>query len=75
MLGKLHWFRCSHKKMSLPVTRRLEKKQAERRVNTYVVCLSCGQQIPYSFQEMKTIQERRKRPANGERHGRSAVLA
>ena len=52
--------RCTHKKTSLPITRRLTSAEINRRANTYVVCLSCNAQIPYSFSEDKTVRERRK---------------
>jgi hypothetical protein len=57
------WFRCTHKKTSLPVTRRRKdagERDAQRRANTYVICLNCGEQIPYSFTENRVVAERRK---------------
>jgi len=57
------WFRCTHKKTSLPVTRRRKdavEPEAHRQANTYVICLSCGEQIPYSFTESRVVEERRK---------------
>jgi hypothetical protein len=54
------WFRCTHKKTSLPITRPREVQERNRVKNTYVVCLKCGEQIPYSHNEMKVIEERRK---------------
>lgn len=60
------WFGCKHKKTSLPITRRRKDNDTNRIANTYVVCLSCGEQIPYSFTESRTLQERRKqRPGGG----------
>jgi len=67
------WLHCSHKKTSLPITRRREMKERSRVANTYVVCLKCGQQIPYSFNEMKAVAERRRRAASSD--SASAVLA
>lgn len=57
MLGKL--LQCRHKKTSLPITRRRRDGDANRVANTYVVCLSCSQQIPYSFREGRVVPERR----------------
>jgi hypothetical protein len=54
------WFQCSHKKTSFPVTRALKKKEQNRAATTYVVCLKCGEQIPYSHNTMGRIPERRK---------------
>jgi hypothetical protein len=62
------WFRCTHKKTSLPITRRRkDKKEVEinRQANTYVVCLNCGEQIPYSFSESRVVEERRKASEEG----------
>ena len=56
------WFRCTHKKTSLPITRRrkdIKEGDTHRQANTYVVCLSCGEQIPYSFSESRVVAERR----------------
>ena len=61
----LKWFRCTHKKTSLPITRPRQDAEINRLNNTYVVCLSCGERLPYSFQESRKIQEeRRKAPAS-----------
>ena len=62
-------FRCKHKKTSLPITRRRTdggEANPHRQANTYVVCLSCGEQMPYSFNESRVVEERRKpRPDGG----------
>ena len=59
------WFRCTHKKTSLPITRRRKDSEVNRLSNTYVVCLSCGEQIPYSFSESRAVEERRRERAEG----------
>jgi hypothetical protein len=62
------WFRCKHKKTSLPVNRRRKDSHDEdgqRRANSYVVCLSCGRQIPYLFREDRVVQDRRKPRTEG----------
>jgi hypothetical protein len=35
-------------------------KQSRRIANTYVVCLDCGQEMPYSWPEMRVMKERRR---------------
>lgn len=41
----LRWlFWCRHKRLTFPVTRNLR---------TYVVCLNCGEEFGYDWQEMK----------------------
>jgi len=52
--------RCTHKKTSLPITRRRTDIEINRLANTYVVCLNCDEKIPYSFSEDKAVHERRK---------------
>jgi len=69
------WLRCSHRKTSLPVTRRRKAQESGRVANIYVVCLSCGQQLPYSFKEMKSIPERRKAAASPGQAHQPAVSA
>ena len=62
------WFRCTHKKTSLPITRRrkdIKDVEINRLANTYVVCLSCSEQIPYSFSESRALEERRKPQVDG----------
>ena len=59
------WFRCTHKKTSLPITRRRKDSEVNRLSNTYVVCLSCNEQIPYSFSESRALAERRRSRAEG----------
>jgi hypothetical protein len=61
----MSWFRCTHKKKSLPITRRRKDNEINRLADTYVVCLSCGEKIPYSFSESRVLQERRKTNLDG----------
>ena len=68
------WFRCSHKKTSLPITRPRNVKERNRVANTYVVCLKCNEQIPYSHNEMKTVAEKRKRTSDTESAPISAIV-
>ena len=52
-------FGCSHKKLSFPITVRGARRRtpAASLTGTYVVCLACGQEFPYDWNEMKVVQE------------------
>jgi len=61
-MGALLWWvrdGCGHGKTSFPITRTdgepAEKEQgpAER---TYVVCLNCGKELRYSWDEMRVLR-------------------
>jgi len=69
MLEWLNKFKpaCAHKKTSLPITRPRRDDVVNRTANTYVVCLSCGHKVPYSFTESRTVSERRKTAPDAER--------
>ncbi|HEY7680617.1 MAG TPA: hypothetical protein VIC04_08890 [Terriglobia bacterium] len=54
------WFGCSHKKTSFPITRPAKVRQWGRTNNTYVVCLNCGFEMPYSWNDMRVLKERRR---------------
>lgn len=51
------FFGCWHKNYSFPIT----SKKGQRRngaaalTGTYVVCLDCGREFPYDWQEMKVL--------------------
>ena len=53
-------FGCWHKNLTFPLT----SKRGQRRSNaaaatgTYVVCLECGREFPYDWEEMKVIDAR-----------------
>jgi hypothetical protein len=59
MLGKLYdaFFGCWHTHYSFPITVRRGKRRsaAASLTGTYVVCLDCGRELPYDWQEMKVI--------------------
>jgi len=57
---------CSHKKTSFPITRPRKAPQARRLRNTYIVCLACGEELPYSWSEMRIVKERRRAVAEME---------
>jgi hypothetical protein len=66
---------CSHKKTSFPITRPRKAPQARRLKNTYIVCLACGEELPYSWTEMRIVKERRRAAADMIPEVESAVLA
>ena len=59
MIGKLldALFGCRHPRYSFPVTVRHSKRrpQAAMLTGTYVVCLECGREFAYDWQEMQVI--------------------
>ncbi len=52
-------FGCSHKRSSFPITVRgaRRRSQAASVTGTYVVCLDCGHEFPYDWNEMKVIRK------------------
>jgi hypothetical protein len=50
-------FGCHHARYSFPVTvrRGVRRNAAATLTGTYVVCLDCGREFPYDWQEMKVI--------------------
>jgi hypothetical protein len=51
-------FGCSHKKLSFPITvrgARRRSSQAASVTGTYVVCLDCGHEFPYDWNQMKVV--------------------
>lgn len=68
MIAKLFdtFFGCWHNHYSFPITIRpgARRTAAASLTGTYVVCLDCGKEFPYDWQEMKVVdsshpQERR----------------
>ena len=53
-------FGCSHKRCSFPITvrGRLRRSEAASITGTYVVCLDCGKEFPYDWQEMKMVRSK-----------------
>ena len=45
-------FGCWHRHYSFPIT---TGKGSEAR--TYVVCLGCGRELPYSWEEMRVVED------------------
>jgi hypothetical protein len=50
-------FGCSHKRCSFPITVRgkQHRSPAASLTGTYVVCLDCGQEFGYDWDEMKLL--------------------
>ncbi len=50
-------FGCSHKNFSFPITKRRGQRHslATAAVGTYVVCLDCGKEFAYDWQQMKVV--------------------
>lgn len=52
-------FGCSHKKYSFPRSNRSARRSpAAALTGTYVVCLDCGKEFPYDWQQMKVVDSR-----------------
>jgi len=53
-------FGCSHKRCSFPITVRGKQRRspAASLTGTYVVCLDCGQEFAYDWNEMKLVDAR-----------------
>lgn len=51
-------FGCCHKNCSFPMTAKkgsASTSQAARKTGTYVVCLDCGKEFPYDWNQMKVL--------------------
>jgi hypothetical protein len=55
-------FGCWHNHYSFPITVRpgLRRSRAASVTGTYVVCLDCGKEFAYDWQEMKVVEAGRK---------------
>ena len=51
-------FGCSHRNTSFPITRRSGSRPGAP-AQTYVVCLECGKELPYSWDEMRIVKRPR----------------
>ena len=53
-------FGCSHKKCSFPMTVRgkLRRSETASVTGTYVVCLECGKEFPYDWNEMRQVRSK-----------------
>ena len=50
-------FGCSHKRVSFPMTRKAGQRRsaAALQTGTYIVCLNCGQEFAYDWQQMRVL--------------------
>jgi hypothetical protein len=57
-------FGCPHNNLSFPITVRGARRrtQASSVTGTYVVCLDCGHEMPYDWEEMRVIRGDSSRP-------------
>ncbi len=54
-------FGCSHRHYSFPITTRTgQRRGGPAKKSTYIVCLDCGKQFPYDWDEMKIVTRSRK---------------
>ena len=53
-------FGCRHAHYSFPITvkRGIRRNSAATLTGTYVVCLDCGREFPYDWQEMRVTSPR-----------------
>ncbi|HLJ26699.1 MAG TPA: hypothetical protein VKY85_08310 [Candidatus Angelobacter sp.] len=53
-------FGCWHKNYSFPITNKAGQRPspAASLTGTYIVCLDCGKEFPYDWQEMKVLNSR-----------------
>jgi hypothetical protein len=53
-------FGCWHSRYSFPMTVRAgsRRNQAAARLGTYVVCLDCGKELAYDWQQMRVTNAR-----------------
>ena len=67
MVGKFldALFGCWHSRYSFPITVRpgSRRSRAAAVTGTYVVCLDCGKEFAYDWQEMKVVEPGRSTPA------------
>lgn len=50
------FFGCCHKRYSFPITPKPgQRRGAAALTGTYVVCLDCGKEFPYDWQEMRVV--------------------
>jgi hypothetical protein len=57
-------FGCRHTRYSFPITlRAASRRAAGARIGTYVVCLDCGRELNYDWQQMRVSNSRPKEAA------------
>ena len=57
-------FGCLHRRTTFPISPRSGRGALRSSVpyDTYVVCLDCGKEFPYSWEEMRILKPEPKRP-------------
>lgn len=62
-------FGCSHKRCSFPITVRGKQRRspAASLTGTYVVCLDCGHEFAYDWNEMKMVNATKADPTDAVR--------
>ena len=49
-------FGCMHRRYSFPITlKKALRSRAASLTGTYVVCLDCGKEMPYDWEQMKVV--------------------
>jgi hypothetical protein len=48
-------FGCWHKNYTFPITANTRDRYGAHGKTTYVVCLDCGKEFPYDWEQMKVI--------------------
>jgi hypothetical protein len=54
------FFGCSHANYSFPRSKRPGERRSAALTGMYVVCLDCGKEFAYDWQEMKVVQPNHK---------------
>ena len=56
-------FGCTHRHTTFPISPRAKalRRQADH-FDTYVVCLDCGKEMAYSWEEMRVLPESSSKP-------------
>ncbi|MBV9342839.1 MAG: hypothetical protein JO159_18395 [Acidobacteria bacterium] len=49
-------FRCMHRRYSFPITLKQNPSARAAGIRTYVVCLDCGKELPYDWDEMRIVK-------------------
>jgi hypothetical protein len=60
-------FGCWHKRLGFPIStiRGQRRIAAARQTGTYVVCLDCGREFPYDWQQMRVVSSSEQPEAPG----------
>lgn len=66
-------FGCSHKNTSFPITLRSKSGYASSE-DTHICCLDCGQEFPYSWEEMRVVRGKRTKAGSVAVSSENAVL-